>query len=91
MEVAEFQEPSIDKNNQELAEEVSLLKLEVIKWKHHARQFDKGIISLIEHKKIIHELREQWAEEIFFQKIPWEKMQEKLKELRKYDSMEKEK
>ena len=70
---------------------MSLLKTEVGKWKHHASQFDEGMISLIDHKNISQELREQWAKEIFFQKIRWEKMQEKLKELRKYESMEKEK
>ena len=44
-----------------------------------------------EHKKSIQELREKWAEEIFFQKIHWEKIQEELKKLRKYKSMHKEK
>ena len=91
MEGAEFQDPSIGKYNQELTEEVSFLNLEVSKWRHHASQFDGGMISLIDHKKIIQELREQWVEEIFFQKIQWEKMQEKLKELNKYVSMEKDK
>ena len=43
VEVAEIQE----------TEEVSLLKIEVSKWKRHASQFDASIISLTEHKKII--------------------------------------
>ena len=72
-----------------MAEEVSFLKLEVSKGKHHGRQFDEGMIYLTEHKNIIQELREQRDEEIFFQKNRWEKMEEKLKELRKYESMEK--
>ena len=74
-----------------MTEEVSFLKLEVSKWKHHASQFDEEIISLTEHKNIIQELREQWDEGIFFQKNQWGKMQEKLNELRKYESMEKDK
>ena len=72
-------------------EEVSVLKIEVSKWKRHASQFDEGMISLTEQKKVIQELREQWDEEIFFQKIRWEEMREKLKELKKYESMEKNK
>ena len=91
MEVEKLQEPSTDKNNQELTKEVSFLNIEVSKWKHHRSQFDEGIISLNEHKNIIQELREQWAEDIFFQKIQWEKMHEKLKELKKYEPMEKDK
>ena len=74
-----------------MTKEVSFLKLEVSKWRHHASQFDEGMISLTEHKNIIQELREQWVKEIFFKKIRWEKMQEKLKELKKYESMEKDK
>ena len=58
---------------------------------HHASQFDGGMISLTDKNKVIQELREQWVEEIFFQKIRWENMQEKLKELNKYESMEKDK
>ena len=49
------------------------------------------MISLTKHENIIQELRKQWAEEILFQKNWWEKMQEKLKELKKYESMEKDK
>ena len=49
------------------------------------------MISLTEDKNIIQELREQWAKEIFFHKIWWEEMREKLKELKKYYSMEKNK
>ena len=49
------------------------------------------MISLTTHKNVIQELREQWAEEIFFQNIRWEEMREKLKELKKYEYMEKDK
>ena len=71
--------------------ELSLLNIEVNKWKYHFVQYDKGMIYFFEHKKTIEELRENWDEDIFFQKIRWEKLQEELKELRKYKSMQKEK
>ena len=66
------------------------MKLEVSKWKYHAGQYDKGMISLSEHKKTIQEIREKWDEDIFFQKIRWDKIHEELKDLRKYKSMQKE-
>ena len=49
------------------------------------------MISLTEHKNSIQELREKWAEDIFFYKIQWEEMRENLKELKKYQSREKNK
>ena len=49
------------------------------------------MISLSKHKNVIQELGEQWVEEIFFQKIQWEEMRDKLKELNNYQSMEKNK
>ena len=52
-----------------MTEDVSLLNIEVSKWRRHASQFDEGMISLTEHKNVIQELREQWAEDIFFQKF----------------------
>ena len=78
-ETVETQEPTIhkegveslksvtDEDKKELERELSLLKLEVSKWKYHANQYDKGIIYLAEHKNTIHELREKWCEEILFQ------------------------
>ena len=74
-----------------MAREISLLKLKLSKWKYHARQCEKGMSSLYEDKKAISALKEKWAEELFFHKIHWEKLQEELKELRKYKSMQKEK
>ena len=50
-------------------EEVTLLKIEVSKWKHHARQFDEGMISLIEHKNIIQELRNNGLRRSSFRKF----------------------
>ena len=81
MEAAELQE----------TEEVTCLKTRASRWKHHTNQFKKCMISLTTHKKVIHELREQWTEDIFFQNIRWEEMQEKLKYLKKYEAMEKNK
>ena len=43
----------MDEDNQELEKELSLLKLEVSKWKYHAGQYDKGMISLSEDNKTI--------------------------------------
>ena len=72
-------------------EEVTLLNIEASRWKCHANQLEKRMISLTAHKKAIHELREQWVEETFFQKIRWEEMREKLKELNNYQCMDKNK
>ena len=74
-----------------MEKELSLLKLELSKWKYHVGQCEKGMIPLYEHKKDIQGLKGNWDEEIFFEKIRWEKLQEELKELRKYKSMQKEK
>ena len=90
-EAAESLKSVTDEDNQEMEKELSSLKLEVSKGKYHANQYDKGMISMTEHKNTIQELREKWAEEIFFQKICWEKMQEELKELIKFKFMQKEK
>ena len=56
----------MDEHNQEMEKELSLLKLEVSKWKYHASQYDKGMIYLSEHKNTSQELREKWYEELFF-------------------------
>ena len=46
-----------------LIAEVSILRMEVIKLKIQVEEYQGGIISLIEHKNIIRELEEKWAEE----------------------------
>ena len=46
-----------------LTAEVSILRLEVIKWKSQVEEYQGGIISLIEHENIIKGLEEKWAEE----------------------------
>ena len=88
-EAAESLKSVTDEDNQEMEKELSSLKLEVSKWKYHVSQYDKGMIYLTKHKNTIQEAREKWVEEILFQKIHWEKMQEELKELRKFKSMQK--
>ena len=74
MQAAEIQE----------TEEVTLLNIEASRWKRHANQLEKGMISLTKHKNVIQESRGKWDEEIFFQKVRWEEMGEKLKDLKKY-------
>ena len=58
---------------------------------YQAIQYDKGTIYLSKHKNTIQELREKWPEEVFFQKIHWEKMQDEMKELNKFKSTQKDK
>ena len=54
-------------------------------------RYQKGMTPLIQHRNIISELRERWVEERIFQKFHWEEVQKELKELNKFDSMQKEK
>ena len=74
--VVESQKPITYEGNREMARDISLLTLELSKWKYHVGQCEKGIIPLYDHKNTIQGLREKWAAEIFFQKIRWEKVQE---------------
>ena len=60
--------------------ELSLLKVEVKKWKDHVDRCQAGMVPLIEHIKTIKELRGKWAEELSFQKFCWEEVQKELKE-----------
>ena len=46
--------------------EVSLLRVEVKKWKYHVDRCQEGMVSLAEHRKTIKELREKWVEELMF-------------------------
>ena len=50
----------------------------------------EGMVSLAEHRKTNRELKERRAEELMFQKLRWEEIQE-LKELKKFNSMQVEK
>ena len=49
------------------------------------------MVPLVEHRKNIKELREKWAEELIFQIFHWEEVQKELKELKKFNSIQKEK
>ena len=76
---------------QSLIEELSLLKIEVKKWKSEVDRYQKGMIPLVQHRNTISELRERWEEEIIFQKFCWEDVHKELKDLKKFKSMQKEK
>ena len=67
-----------------MVREISLLNLELRKWKYHASQCEEGMSPLREHKKSIKELRKRCAKELFFEKICWDRLQEELKELWKF-------
>ena len=49
------------------------------------------MIALSEHRRIIKELEERWAEERMAHRIREEELQSKLKELKKFQSMQREK
>ena len=74
-----------------LTTEVSALKLEVTKWKSQLEEHQKSMIALSEHRKIIKALEERWAEERMAHRIREEELQSKLKELKKFQSMQREK
>ena len=80
-----------DERIQRLIKELSLLKMEVKKWKRQVDKYKEGMIPLVDHGKTIRELREKWAEELIFQKLRWEEIQKELKELKKFKSMQVEK
>ena len=54
---------------QGLIEELSLLKIEVNKWKSRVDRYQEGMIPLVEHRKNIMEMRERWVEELEFQRL----------------------
>ena len=86
-----MQKPTIYEGNEEISRELLVLMLKLSKWKYHARKCEKGMIPLYVNKKAIEGVKENSVEELFFQKFCWEKLQEEVKELRKYKSMKKEK
>ena len=65
--------------------------MEVIKWKSQVEEYQEGIIFLTEHKNIIKILEEKWEEERMTQRLREEELQSKLRELKKFQSMQKEK
>ena len=54
---------------QRLTQELSLLRIEVRKWKSQVERYQEGMVPLAEHRKTIKELKERWAEELMFQKF----------------------
>ena len=80
-----------DERIQGMIKELSLLKVEVKKWKRQVDKYQEGIIPLIDHKNTISELREKWVEDLMFQKLRWEEIQKELKELKNFKSMQVEK
>ena len=71
--------------------EVSALRLEVTKWKIQVEEHQTSMIALSEHRKIIKALEERWAEERMAHRIREEELQSKLRELKKFQSMQREK
>ena len=51
---------------QGLIEEISLLKIEVKKWKIEVDRYQKGMIPLVQHRNTINELMERWEEELIY-------------------------
>ena len=54
--------------------EISILRMEVIKWKSQVEEYQGGIISLTEHKNIIKRLEEKWAEEHMTKRLQEEEL-----------------
>ena len=57
------QEEHHKEENLDLTAEVSILRMELIKWKSHMEEYQRGMISLSEHRKIIRGLEENWGKE----------------------------
>ena len=74
-----------------LIAEVSALTMEVIKWKSQVEENQKKMIALSEHRRIIRALEEQGSEERMAPRIQVEELQNKMRELKKFQGMQKEK
>ena len=57
-----------------LTAEVSILRMEMTKWKTQVEEYQKGMISLSEHRKIIRGLEENWVEERMAHRIREEEL-----------------
>ena len=51
---------------QRTTKELSILRIEVRKWRIQVERFQEGMVSLPEHRNTIKELKERWAEELMF-------------------------
>ena len=85
------QEDHYKKEILDLTTEASTLRLELTKWKIQVEELQKGMIALSEHRKIIKALEEKWAEECMGHRVQEEELQNKLRELEKFQSMQQEK
>ena len=51
-----------------LTKELSILRIEVRKWRSQVERYQEGMVSLAEHRKTIRELKEKWVEELMTRK-----------------------
>ena len=75
----------------DLTAEVSALRMEVIKWRSQVEENQKKTIALDEHKRIIRALEEQGAEERMGHRVQVGELQQEIKKLKKFSSMQKDK
>ena len=55
-----------DEGIQRLNQELSLLRIEVRKWKSQVERYQEGMVPLAEYRKTIRELKERWAKKLMF-------------------------
>ena len=89
------QEPCeiIDLNEeaQEETEDIPMLKYHFNNLRYQDTLYGGGVIPLTTQNKFIKHLRDKWAEELMFQKFRCEELQEEIRDLKKFKSMQKEK
>ena len=85
------QEGHYKKDILNLTAEVSALRMEVTNWKNQVKENQKKMIALSEHKRIIRALEEQGGEEHMAHRVQIEELQNQIKELKKFQSMKKNK
>ena len=93
-----FIDPNFDKEEYQEEEEaltptaeISILRMDVRKWKSQVEEYQEGMVSLTEHKNTIRILEVKWVEERMTQRLREEELQSNLRELKKFQSMQKEK
>ena len=55
-----------DEEIHRMTKELLILRIEVRKWRSPVEIYQEGMVSLIEHRKTIRELRERWEKELIF-------------------------
>ena len=53
----------------QLIGQISILIMEVRKWKIQVEEYQEGMVSFTEHKNTIRRLKEKWAEECMAQRL----------------------